>query len=489
VGRIIAKAALCTAAGIMAWILTAGAFPQDYIPGDLAWTRAELIFMSCLLLFIAAAAGLYQGLQQGGRQNIILSLAISVIFGGMAGMLGYGLGGSLSRAFFGPDVFVGEGFSLLRVFARTLAIAFLGAGLGAGIGASLRSVRGTVSGLVGGLVGGAAAGFLFDFLGQAAAGFIMAAQQGNEVGGPSRGLTAGLLGFGVGLFTAIFEYYSRQAWVRLVLGRNEGKEWPIDAAVTRIGRDERAEIPLFMDPGLPPLAAAIHRQGSQYILQDPGSPIGVGLNGMRVASAALNSGDRIQVGNLQLEFLMKAGAARRSSEARAKGFAVSGFAGPTGVPQQPVPGQIPAGQTPPGQMPAGMAPMGQPTMQVPVPGQPTMAVPQPSIPTGQQTVMAHGGMQAQSGPSLLRGVSGPLSGMTYPLGGMMEIGREGTGITLAADGQASRRHAMITPTQAGMQLQDLGSTNGTFVNGAKVTTALLRVGDVIKIGSSEFRVE
>lgn len=475
-GRIIAKAALCTAAGIVAWILTAGVFPQDYIPGDLAWTRAELIFMSCLLLFIAAAAGLYQGLQQGGRQNIVLSLAISVIFGGMAGMLGYGLGGSLSRAFFGPDVFVGEDFSVLRVFARTLAIAFLGAGLGAGIGASLRSVRGTVSGLVGGLVGGAVAGFLFDFLGQAAAGFIMAAQQGNEVGGPSRGLTAGLLGFGVGLFTAIFEYYSRQAWVRLVLGRNEGKEWPIDAAVTRIGRDERAEIPLFMDPGLPALAAAIHRQGSQYILQDPGSPIGVGLNGMRVASAALNSGDRIQVGNLQLEFLMKAGAARRSSEARAKGFAVSGFAGPTGVPPQP--------------MPTAQMPMpGQPTMQVPMPGQPTMAAPQPSTPTGQQTVMAPGGMQAQSGPSLLRGVSGPLAGMAYPLVGMMEIGREGTGITLAADVQASRRHAMITATQAGMQLQDLGSTNGTYVNGVKVTTALLRMGDIIKIGSSEFRVE
>lgn len=118
-----------------------------------------------------------------------------------------------------------------------------------------------------------------------------------------------------------------------------------------------------------------------------------------------------------------------------------------------------------------------------------MAAPQPSTPTGQQTVMAPGGMQAQSGPSLLRGVSGPLAGMAYPLVGMMEIGREGTGITLAADVQASRRHAMITPTQAGMQLQDLGSTNGTYVNGVKVTTALLRMGDIIKIGSSEFRVE
>ncbi len=469
-GKILAKAVLCTVAGIVAWMLTAGAFPQDFIPGDLAWARAELIFMSLLMLFVAGTAGLYQGLQQGGKQNILLSVGISVVFGGMAGMLGYSIGGVVARAAFGPDVFMGEGFSALRVFARTLAIGFLGAGLGVGIGASLRSVRGAISGLVGGLIGGMAAGFLFDFLGQAAAGFILAAQQGNEVGGPSRGLSAALLGFGVGLFTALFEYYSRQAWVRLVLGRNEGKEWAIDAQVTRIGRDERAEIPLFVDPNLPGLAAVIHKQGGQYVLQDPGSPIGVGLNGLRVTSAALNPGDKIQVGNLTLEFLMKAGAARRSAEARSKGTAVGGFAGPAG-----------------GGAPIGAAPMqgiGQPTMAVPQ--MPQAAQP---IQTGTQTVMAPGGVQAQSGPGSLAAISGQLTGSRFSLGQPLEIGREASGIALTGDAQASRRHALISAGPQGLQLQDLGSTNGTFVNGARVTTTLLRQGDMIRIGSSEFRVE
>lgn len=477
-GRILAKAVLCTVAGIVAWMLTAGVFPQDFVPGDLAWARAELIFMSLTMLFIAGTAGLYQGLQQGGKQNIILSVGISVVFGGMAGMLGYTIGGTIARGVFGPEVFMGEGFSILRVLARTIAIGFLGAGLGVGIGASLRSVRGAISGLVGGLAGGMLAGFVFDFLGQAAAGFILAAQQGNEVGGPSRGLSAALLGFGVGLFTALFEYYSRQAWVRLVLGRNEGKEWAIDAQVTRIGKDERAEIPLFADPNLPGLAAVIHKQGGQYILQDPGSPIGVGLNGMRVASVALNPGDKIQVGSLTLEFLMKAGAARRSAEARSKGVAVGGFAGPVGG-------------APQGMAPQNMSPMGQPTMvvpQMPQYGQPTMTVPQP-MQTGAQTVMAPGGIQASGGPSQLVAVSGPFAGNRFPLGQPLEIGREASGIALAGDAQASRRHAIISAVPSGLQLQDLGSTNGTFVNGAKVATALLRQGDVIRVGSSEFRVE
>lgn len=476
-GRILAKAILCTVAGIAAWMLTAGFFPQDFVPGDLAWARAELTFMSLLMLAIAGTAGLYQGLQQGGKQNIILSVGISVVFGGLAGMLGYGIGGSVAQSVFGSDIFMGEGFSGIRVLARTIAIGFLGAGLGVGIGASLRSVRGAISGLVGGLAGGMLAGFLFDFIGQAASGFILAAQQGNEVGGPSRGLSAALLGFGVGLFTALFEYYSRQAWVRLVLGRNEGKEWAIDAQMTRIGRDERAEIPLFADPNLPGLAAVIHKQGGQYILQDPGSPIGVGHNGIRVASAALSPGDKIQVGSLTLEFLMKAGAARRSAEARSKGVAVGGFAGPVGG------------------APQNLAPMGQPTMAVPqmqqpqAPfGQPTMAVPQP-IQTGAQTVMAPGGIQAAGGPNSLVAISGQYAGRQFLLGQPLEIGREASGIALSGDAQASRRHAIISAGPQGLQLQDLGSTNGTFVNGAKVSMTLLRQGDVIRIGSSEFRVE
>jgi pSer/pThr/pTyr-binding forkhead associated (FHA) protein len=488
VGRILAKAILCTVAGIVAWMLTAGAFPQDFVSTDRSWSNAEVLYLTAVLLFISATAGTYQGIQQGGRQNLILSIVISVLFGCMGGMFCYSLGGALVDTIYGRGVFNEPGLSLVSIFARTTVFAILGAGLGVGIGASLRTVRGALSGLVGGLAGGMLAGGMFDIVGASVSGFVLAAQEGDEVGGVGRGILAALLGFGVGLFTALFEYYSRQAWVRLVLGRNEGKEWAIDANVTRIGKDERAEIPLFADPNLPGLAAVIHKQGGQYVLQDPGSPIGVGLNGVRVASAALNPGDKIQVGSLTLEFLMKAGAARRSAEARSKGVAVGGFAGPVGgAPMGGMPGAMPQG-------------MNQPTMAVPQPqmpqtqmpqapyGQPTMAVPQP-MQTGAQTVMTPGGIQTAGGPNSLIAISGQFSGRRFPLGQPLEIGREASGIALTGDAQASRRHAIISAGPQGLQLQDLGSTNGTFVNGAKVSMTILRQGDVIRIGSSDFRVE
>jgi pSer/pThr/pTyr-binding forkhead associated (FHA) protein len=58
------------------------------------------------------------------------------------------------------------------------------------------------------------------------------------------------------------------------------------------------------------------------------------------------------------------------------------------------------------------------------------------------------------------------------------------------DDYVSSEHAVVTPAEAGVWVEDLGSTNGTFVNGAKVTSArLLQQGDMIRIGETQLRVE
>jgi hypothetical protein len=50
------------------------------------------------------------------------------------------------------------------------------------------------------------------------------------------------------------------------------------------------------------------------------------------------------------------------------------------------------------------------------------------------------------------------------------------------DRQVSRRHARLTKTTAGYQLEDLGSKNGTFLNGTAITEpVLLQDGDVIQV--------
>lgn len=84
-------------------------------------------------------------------------------------------------------------------------------------------------------------------------------------------------------------------------------------------------------------------------------------------------------------------------------------------------------------------------------------------------------------------VEGPDAGRRIELNGPVEIGREvpeGAGSSVI-DPQVSRRHARFTSVQGGALVEDLESSNGTFVNGTRVfAPAPLRHGDQIQIGLS-----
>lgn len=66
----------------------------------------------------------------------------------------------------------------------------------------------------------------------------------------------------------------------------------------------------------------------------------------------------------------------------------------------------------------------------------------------------------------------------------VEIGRECDGIILS-DGQASRRHASISPSGGSVIVEDLGSTNGTTLDGTQISSAVvLMPGSVIRLGDT-----
>ena len=69
------------------------------------------------------------------------------------------------------------------------------------------------------------------------------------------------------------------------------------------------------------------------------------------------------------------------------------------------------------------------------------------------------------------------------------IGRAPTCDLPVFDPTISRRHAELVCDEAGVSLRDLGSSNGTFVNGAKVTAATLEVDDLVAFGKVAFRLE
>jgi pSer/pThr/pTyr-binding forkhead associated (FHA) protein len=70
------------------------------------------------------------------------------------------------------------------------------------------------------------------------------------------------------------------------------------------------------------------------------------------------------------------------------------------------------------------------------------------------------------------------------------IGRSAENDIPLEDDFASARHARIEPRRDGVWVSDAGSTNGTYVNGAKLTKPhRLQAGDVIRVGNTDLRYE
>jgi pSer/pThr/pTyr-binding forkhead associated (FHA) protein len=71
------------------------------------------------------------------------------------------------------------------------------------------------------------------------------------------------------------------------------------------------------------------------------------------------------------------------------------------------------------------------------------------------------------------------------------IGRGGQNdVSVEADDFASARHLRVEPRRDGVWVHDLGSTNGTFVNGERLERPRRLVdGDVVRVGSTELRFE
>jgi hypothetical protein len=106
--------------------------------------------------------------------------------------------------------------------------------------------------------------------------------------------------------------------------------------------------------------------------------------------------------------------------------------------------------------------------------------------------VASAGLAAEPGRPLLRVATGAglRAGSAYDLSEGALLGRgDGADIRLE-DAFASTRHARLVPQGDVIVLEDLGSTNGTYLNGEPLRGPQpLHVGDQIKIGDSEFRFE
>ena len=89
----------------------------------------------------------------------------------------------------------------------------------------------------------------------------------------------------------------------------------------------------------------------------------------------------------------------------------------------------------------------------------------------------------------LRFTAGPLAGRRVEVTSALVLGRQAADLVIE-DPQVSRRHASVRPAGDTLEVEDHGSRNGTWVNGARVDgTTLLAPGDRVRVGDTTFEVE
>ncbi len=437
--------------------------------------------------FLGFALGAVEGIVVGSPRKLVSGMIIGFILGSFGAMIGFSVGNYVfNTLLFGQSMEALESRSDLfsfsqLVLARSFGWMCLGALLGLVIGVTNWSFRRAINGLIGGLIGGFLGGFFFEIVAKLMAPIMsstIAMTSSNrtyEAGGPSRAVGFTLLGMLIGLFVNLIDEMSKQAWVRVLVGRNEGVDYIISRPLTILGRDERCDIGLYGDPGIAQQHAAIRNDGGKrHTIIDGGSPVGTLVNGRPIREQLLQDGDLIQIASKRLLFREKAsaGQAKRPVEE---------------IKSAPVtPPPVPSNYCPY----CGAQKDAQGNCLCTVPA--NSAIPNSTGFGATSVAPAATAVASSKGPiSRLVGMEGAYAGVIFPLGSQkIEVGREaGKDIALSQDSTVSRRHATLEWVGSNYVVNDEGSSNGTFVNGQRVTSQALAPGDVVQFGASKFKVE
>jgi pSer/pThr/pTyr-binding forkhead associated (FHA) protein len=471
-------------------------------PEEQAWLGATLGASIGLLLGISE--GLAEGTISRFRRNVLWFW----ILGAAGGYVGLYFGQHLFSMMHGKvrlEEITPAEFPL-QLMARSFSWMLIGLFLGVMFGAPNLSFQRARNGAIGGAIGGLLGGFVFQVL----------AFTGQFQGPNLRLLGFTVIGACIGFFISLISEAMKRVWVQVLVGRNEGREHVLDVPLAYVGRDELADVPVFLDPTVPKRMASFRMNGGRYGLFAEATAPPVYVNGQPLAQGqVLRDGDAIQFGRVTLAYNEKATVTGRARPVDNIGLADFGtpsvIPGATPIPmggnvcefcgmqRDPMTGGCACsvgadagyGGTPPQPAYAG----GYDTAAYPGSmdyGNGMAAAPGYADPGYGATVMdpAGGYAPAAAGP-LLFGIEGPFTGQAVPLmSEQVAIGRDPSqDLPLVGDSTASRRHAVLYYTNGSWVLRDEGSSNGTWVNGVRIQEQPLFPGDEVRIGHSRFRFD
>ncbi|MCV7223703.1 FHA domain-containing protein [Mycolicibacterium elephantis] len=274
-----------------------------------------------------------------------------------------------------------------------------------------------------------------------------------------------------------------------------------------VGRDLRADVRIA-HPLISRAHLVLRFDQGRWVAIDNGSLNGLFVNNRRVPTVDIVDGQSVNIGNpdgprLTFEVGRHQGAAGRTPTTavpiatQRHGSASWPAAGPQASgpqpshPSRPQP-MYPTAPQPPRYPTGPQAHTGGPTTYPPSTPQPARhAAPPPPPPVSSSSLESVTALGPTAAPRSSEGnlatsmlkILRPGRPADAGVPGAIKIGRATDNDIVVPDVLASRHHATLVPTPAGTEIRDNRSINGTFVNGARVETAVLHEGDTVTIGN------
>lgn len=253
-------------------------------------SRTHTALWSALIaLFIGLFLGLGEGIYYGSKENAIkyalIGAGISIVVGAVSGYLAQWMYASMLTDY---------SSDFTKALVRGLGWAIMGIGIGLSVGLIKPEQKRIIFCSLGGVIGAFIGGFLFNYVCDIIPNDIVA-----------RGFAIVIMGLLIGVGVGVLEQFAKAAWLKVIRGEFEGKEYLVFEGTTSIGNSGKNTIVLFKDKLVAPNHCDIVQEGSKYVLVDKGSPMGTVVNGMRVTRHVLKQGDAVAIGNSVLVFNTK----------------------------------------------------------------------------------------------------------------------------------------------------------------------------------------
>jgi ubiquitin-protein ligase len=261
---------------------------------DAAIRISSGLFVMLLALGLGLCLGIGEGVYYGSLEKTVkyalLGMGISIVVGFVSGYIAQTIYAGLLPA---------EASVFSAAIVRGLGWSVMGLGVGLSAGLIKPDPRRLLFCSLGGLAGGFIGGFVFNFVVNA----VKLSE--NDTGTFARAIGIIVMGLLIGLGIGLLEQIAKQAWLKVIRGEFEGKEYLVFAGTTSIGNNGKNTIVLFKDRLVAPHHCDIILEGGKYVVVDCGTPLGTVVNGMRTGRHVLRRGDAIAVGNSVLVFNTK----------------------------------------------------------------------------------------------------------------------------------------------------------------------------------------